>query len=279
MGAFNFNNLTNEQNIEKPSSFESNRKSPNLDTDINDDELLSDDEYDDDDVEYVPEEYIRYAGHKKPISLDEYPDSYIFRTGELARYLNDKEQNIRNIMNLYLDAFIKPESDGKGRMFTKEQMIKIEEIYNMRQSHGYSWPDIQRILSSELGPVQTAKDNLAAGEEMAELIKSWLKQTLENYSPAMALEDKEMLKEVTEKLNANEKALSELKESIKLQEAAMRNQAESFQEIIISQSRASKEQSVLLEQLKEQNIQLQEQNALLLEQTKPKKRKVFPFLK
>lgn len=279
MGAFNFDNQTNNQKFDKPFDFgfddavkESADNTTAEESEIND----TDNDY----TEYIPDEFVRYDNtnaKKKPISLDDYPDSYEFRMGELARYLNAKEQNIRNIMKLYLDKFIKPEVDSKGRIFTKEQILKIEDIYNTWLDRGISWPDIEKMLSSELGSVYTAKDNLTAGEEMAELIKSWLEETVKNLSPTMALEDKEMLAAVTEKLESNEKAISELKENIKLQEAAMRSQSESFQEILISQNKAAKEQQELLKQLQEQNRQLQEQNTLLLEQTKEKKKKFLFF--
>lgn len=280
MGAFNFNDQANKQRFEKPFDFDFGDESKDTKTM---DERLTDetDGGDEDYVEYTEQDFVKYETGKfrtKPISLDDYPDTYIFRTGELARYLNAKEQNIRNIMNLYLDKFIKPEVDSKGRMFTKDQVMQIEEIYHTWRDRGISWPDIEKMLTSELGSVYTAKDNLSAGKEMIDLFKSWLEEALRNHSSAMALEDKEMLVAVTEKLDSNEKAILELKENVKLQEAAMRTQSESFQEILLSQNKAAKEQAELLRQLQEQNEQLKAQNSILLEQTKPKKKK-FPFFK
>lgn len=279
MGAFNFNKQPNNEKIDKPFDFGMENNTENQ-TDITtpEDDVVYVDEQEDD-YEYTTTEDIRSHSNratKPPLILEEYPDSYPFRTGDLARFIGIKEQNVRNFMKLYLDKYIQPETDSKGRIYTKEQMIKIEEIYNTWYIRGFSWPDIEKMLASEMGAVHTAKDYLAAGEELAELIKVWLNEAIQNHSPAMALEDKQMLEALNEKLEASEKTINELKDEVNLQRLAMKSQTETFQNILEGQSAAAKEQKELLIQLQETNKQLKEQNDLLIQQTKKKK---FLFFK
>ncbi len=279
MGAFNFNKQPNNEKIDKPFDFgmESNTENKADITTPEDDVVYVDEQ--EDDYEYTTTEDIRAHSNraiKPPLILEEYPDSYPFRTGDLARFLGIKEQNVRNFMKLYLDKYIQPETDSKGRIYTKEQMIKIEEIYNTWYICGFSWPDIEKMLASEMGAVHIAKDNIAAGEELAELIKVWLNEAIQNHSPTMALEDKQMLEALNEKLEASEKTINELKDEVNLQRLAMKTQTETFQNILEGQSAAAKEQKELLIQLQETNKQLKEQNDLLIQQTKKKK---FLFFK
>lgn len=241
---------------------------------------------------------------RERINLDLYPDEYKFKVGEISRYMGIPAQDIRNCLNYGIEEFIQPEKNETGlRLFTKEQVLLFENVYNKWKASGKSLQDIILETKSEMGHVVYAPSQLAAAEEMSKLIKEWvdkaeernkqfyekmeensrewLELKLREFTTTTLLEDHSQLEKMDEKIEKEIIHSKELNEQVKRQEETLLKQSESLIELTEISSRQAeelaKQTDIINNLIKQQSSsdeyikEIREQNELLKEQLNKKK--------
>ncbi|MCR4922809.1 MAG: hypothetical protein K5931_02240 [Lachnospiraceae bacterium] len=189
--------------------------------------------------------------------LDSYPDDYTFKTGEAANILRLSAQRLRNILgekNIGKVVKVK-RNDNDQMLFTKDDIIKIEEILQRKEDEGLTLKaainsfieqdtEVAEV-SNEVSPakieemIEQAINNVLATKFSTEKFDSIEKRLNEIYDKIPEVSKEEYEKQIEDNQAKYEKELEENK--AKYEQEIKENKANHEKEIVENKAKYEKE--------------------------------------
>jgi len=134
---------------------------------------------------------------------DEFPDETIFKTKQVAEFVNLNAQNLRNYMP-DIESLLNLETDSNGtRLWKKANIKKLREILAIREQNGWSMKETGVRLSSPgylVGRAMSDENALdALTKHINTTIQAQIQTELSSFTESLEQREKELVEQLSSK--------------------------------------------------------------------------------